>query len=304
MDTLSLETLSLVSLVFFNRVAASGENQPRNTVIQLSGKDDLDQWSTFLSNGLSLLSSGLIAAVLVTGALYLVGAGQLLSRRRTDRRAGSHSHHLHHQYGDRRQEGALHQIERIISFLSVESLQDLVSDIKHEILGSLSSVRDDGLQRVDEATNVLNNEITDTLDSVGGGGKVEDCLLQAICYLTPGEEETEAGESRKNKEKQKRKEEKRKEKKKKKAKKNKNKNKEKEKEDENDYFDDYEEDYVDDEDDYEDEANTEEEESDGKIEEEDCDVFQCDIVRYGYQAFQLYGKVQTLRQQFDSLSEK
>ena len=60
----------------------------------------------------------------------------------------------------------------------------------------------------------------------------------------------------------------------------------------------------DDEDDYEDEANTEEEESDVKIEEEDCDVFQCDMVRYGYQAFQLYGKVQTLRQQFDSLSEK
>ena len=54
----------------------------------------------------------------------------------------------------------------------------IVSNIKHEILGSLSSVRDDGLQRVDEATNVFNNEITDTLDSVGGGGKVEDCLLQ------------------------------------------------------------------------------------------------------------------------------
>jgi len=298
MDTLSLETISLVALVFFNRVSAAGENQARNTVIQLSGKDDLDQWSTFLSNGLSLLSSGLIAAVLVTGALYLVGAGQLLSRRRTDRRVESH-HQLHH-YGDRRQEGALHQIERIISYLSVESLQDLVSNIKHEILGGLSSVRDDGLQRVDQATNVISNEITDTLDRVGGGGKVEDCLLQAICYLTPGEEETEAGESRKNKEKQKRKEEKRKEKKKKKAKKNKNKNKEKE----NDYFDDYEEDYEDDEDDYEDEANTEEEESDEKIEEEDCDVFQCDMVRYGYQAFQLYGKVQTLRQQFDSLSEE
>ena len=126
--------------------------------------------------------------------------------------------------------------------------------------------------------------------------------FQAICYLTPGEEETEAGESRKNKEKQKRKEEKRKEKKKKKAKKNKNKNKDKDKE--NDYFDDYEEEY-DDEDNYEDEANTgEEEESDVKIEDEDCDVFQCDMVRYGYQAFQLYGKVQTLRQQFDSLSEK
>ena len=128
---------------------------------------------------MSLLSSGLIAAVLVTGALHLVGAGQLLVRRRTDRRVGS-SHHLHHlQQGDRRQEGALqHQIERIISYLSVESLQGLVSNIKHEILGSLSSVREDGLQRVDEATNALNNEISDTLESVGGGSKVEDCLLQ------------------------------------------------------------------------------------------------------------------------------
>ena len=125
---------------------------------------------------MSLLSSGLIAAVLVTGALYLVGAGQLVSRRRTDRRVGSH-HQLHH-YGDRRQEGALQQIERIISYLSVDSLQGLVSNIKHEILGSLSSVRDDGLQRVDQATNVINNEISDTLDRVGGGGKVEDCLLQ------------------------------------------------------------------------------------------------------------------------------
>jgi len=281
MDRLSLETLLLVGLVFLSRVSASDENQARNTVIQLSGRDDLDQWSTFLSNGLSLLGSGLIAAVLVTGAL----------------------HHLHHlqQFGDRRQEGALHQIERIISYLSVDSLQDLVSNIKHEILGSLSSVRDDGLQRVDEATNAINNEISDTLESVGGGSKVEDCLLQAICYLTPSEEETEAGESRKNKEKQKRKEEKRKEKKKKKAKKNKNKNKDKK---DNDYFEDYEEDYEDDEDDYEDEADTEEEEGDVKIEEEDCDVFQCDMVRYGYQAFQLYGKVQSLRQQFDSLSEK
>ena len=133
---------------------------------------------------MSLLSSGLIAAVLVTGALHLVGAGQLLYRRRTNRRVGSSSshqlQHLHQlQYGDRRQEGALqHQIERIISYLSVESLQDLVSNIKHEILGSLSSVRADGLQRVDEATSAINNEISDTLESVGGGSKVEDCLLQ------------------------------------------------------------------------------------------------------------------------------
>merc|ERR1711874_537157 len=91
-----------------------------------------------------------------------------------------------------------------------ESLQGVVSSIKHEVLGSLSSVRDDGLQRVD----AINNEISGTLDVVGGGSKVEDCLLQAICYLTPDEKEGEAGEARKNKDKQKRKEEKKREKRK------------------------------------------------------------------------------------------
>merc|ERR1712062_678604 len=171
--------------------------------------------------------------------------------------------------------------------------QGVVSSIKHEVLGSLSSVRDDGLQRVD----AINNEISGTLDVVGGGSKVEDCLLQAICYLTPDEKEGEAGEARKNKDKQKRKEEKKREKKeKKKAKKNKTKNKESD-------FDDYE-DEIEIEDEEEEEEGSVEEESDVKIEEEDCDVFQCDMVRYGYQAFQLYDKVQTLRQKFDSLSEK
>ena len=35
---------------------------------------------------------------------------------------------------------------------------------------------------------------------------------------------------------------------------------------------------------------------------EDCEVFKCDMVRYGYQMFQLYDKVQTLRQKISSLN--
>lgn len=199
-------------------------------------------------------------------------------------------------YEDKREDGIFQQVERIISYLSVDSLQGVISNIKHEILGSLSSVREEGLQRVDD----LNNEISDSLDVVGGGSKVEDCLLQAICYLTPGEEQSEAGESRKNKEKQKRKEEKKrekKEKKKKKAKKNKNKNKDSD-------FDDYDDEIEIEEEELDEEESFEDDESDVKIEEEDCDVFQCDMVRYGYQAFQLYDKIQTLREQFDSLSDE
>ena len=41
--------------MLLSRVSASGEDQARNTVIQLSGKDDLDQWSTVLSNGMLCL---------------------------------------------------------------------------------------------------------------------------------------------------------------------------------------------------------------------------------------------------------
>jgi len=288
MATSSLENILLVWCLL-PWWLVSGDQQPGN-IIQLSGTRDLEQWTDLISNGLSLLSSGLIAALLVTGALYLAGAGGILDRRRTDRRV-----ELQNPYGyqDNREDGIFQHVERIISYLSVDSLQGVISSIKHEILGSLSSVREDGLQRVDD----LNNEISDSLDVVGGGSKVEDCLLQAICYLTPDDEKSEAGESRKNKDKQKRKEEKKRAKKeKKKAKKNKNKNKDSD-------FDDYE-DEIEIEDEEEEEEGSVEEESDVKIEEEDCDVFQCDMVRYGYQAFQLYDKVQTLRQKFDSLAEE
>ena len=107
--------------------------------------------------------------------------------------------------------------------------------------------------------------------------------------MTPDEEEYEAGESRKNKEKQKRREEKRKEKKNKKNKKNKHKDK------------DYTEDYVDN------DVNTTEapedvDESD-ELTSEDCDVFRCDTVRYGYQMVTLYAKIQNLRSKIDTLKQ-
>jgi len=240
------------------------------------------------------VTSGLLAAIFVTGALYLVGTGT--NSRRDNRRVEVPSYG--YRYPDRREDGLFQQMERIISSLSLESLQGVISNIKHEILGSLSTARDDEVQRVDEdAQSSIGNGITDTLELLGGGSQVEDCLLQALCYLTPEEEKSEAGESRKNKEKQKLREKKKKEKmekkKQKKAKNNKNKNK--------DTDDDYEDENI--EDDYDEDVNNEEE-SIKEIEEEDCDVFQCDIVRYGYQAFQLYDKVQKLREQFDSLSSE
>ena len=79
----------------------------------------------------SVISSGLIAAVLVTGALYLVG-GDLLDRQVSRRvskeqqyyHGGHYTHGAHGQdrWG-RRQDTVLHRVEKILSFLSVDSLQ-------------------------------------------------------------------------------------------------------------------------------------------------------------------------------------
>ena len=58
--------------MFLNRVSASDENQARNTVIQLSGRDDLDQWSTFLSNGMLCLLCIAIRTSLSTASVRVV----------------------------------------------------------------------------------------------------------------------------------------------------------------------------------------------------------------------------------------
>ena len=63
-------------------------------------------------------------------------------------------------------------------------------------------------------------------------------------------------------------------------------------------------------DDYDNELVTEasEDDDDNEVEpelsDEDCNVFQCDTVRYGYQMFQLYDKIQNLRSQIDTLRER
>lgn len=285
--------LTLVTLLVFSVSGEDTNDLPRLNVVQLSGTKDLDNLTALASNVWSVLGSGFLAAVLVTGALYLLGAGGLLGTGASRRVSHAYAHYGHDQYGQdrvgRRQQGVLHQLEKILSYLSAESLQDVVSSVKHEILGGLSSMRDDSLQRVDLATNAITDGLSDGIDALGGGSKLEDCILQAICYMTPDEEEYEAGESRKNKEKQKRREEKRKEKKNKKNKKNKHKDK------------DYTEDYVDN------DVNTTEapedvDESD-ELTSEDCDVFRCDTVRYGYQMVTLYGKIQNLRSKIDTLKQ-
>ena len=147
------------------------------------------------------MSSGLIAAVLVTGALYLIGSGGLLGGEQVVRRQSQVQYPGHGQYHDqypghytghrwsRRQEGVVQRLEKILSFLSPDSLQvdktnhkdntnpllqDVVSSVKHEVLGSLSNMKDDSIKRVDDATNAL----TDSFDSLGGESKLEDCFLQ------------------------------------------------------------------------------------------------------------------------------
>ena len=195
-----------------------------------------------------------------------------------------------------------------------------MSGVKHGILGRLSSVRDDSLKRVDDVQNSITNTIDTGFEALGGGSKLEDCFLQvwriqmisyeiirqcslqAVCYLTPDDEE---GESRKlNKDKQRRREEKRRQKQNKKKNKSKKKKVEVVQEDD-EYYEDYDEDYEDKEEvtessDNDDDYDTTE---DGKVTSDDCQVFKCDIVKHGYTAFQLYNKVQNLRSQISSLRE-
>ena len=120
--------------------------------------------------------------------------------------------------------------------------------------------------------------------------------MQAICYLTP-DEETEAGESRKNKDKQTRREENRREKKNKKKNK---KNKKKETEKKDTFFDDYEDDYDEYEEDTESVTEVGEGEGEDEVTSDDCHVFQCDTVRYGYMVYTLVDKLQNLRSKIAS----
>jgi len=325
----AIKSLLLAILVSSCALRVSGESRQsdkeshlRETArynIPLSGTTRLDSLSSSVANVWSTVGSGLIAALLVTAGVYVLGLGGegLLGGSRVSRRVSSGGHYDghydgQHHYGGhyggqhqdrwgRRQEGVAHQLAKIMSALSVDSVQDLVSGVKHGILGRLSSVRDDSLKRVDDVQNSITNTIDTGFEAIGGGSKLEDCFLQAVCYLTPDDEEE--GESRKlNKDKQRRREEKRRQKQNKKKNKSKKKKVEVVQEDD-EYYEDYDEDYeeeVTESSDNEDDYDTNE---DGKVTSDDCQVFKCDIVKHGYTAFQLYNKVQNLRSQISSLRE-
>ena len=78
----------------------------------------------------SIVSGGFIAAVLVTGVVYLIGVDGLLNtkeRRRISSSPYYPDQYQYQQYGQdrwgRRQDGFVHQMEKILSFLSVEAMQ-------------------------------------------------------------------------------------------------------------------------------------------------------------------------------------
>ena len=56
--------------------------------------------------------------------------------------------------------------------------QETASSVKHKILGGLSNMKDNSLQRVDDVSNALTDQLSDGIDAFGGGSKLEDCFLQ------------------------------------------------------------------------------------------------------------------------------
>merc|ERR1712106_752573 len=170
------------------------------------------------------------------------------------------------------------RISRILSYLSSNSLDDLIDTIKpavgtFDILPDISRVGTGAIENVGSITNTVSEGVSDSLESVSNTAdtlsrvvsdkKLKDCLLQTICYLTPEEGSNEEGEGRKNKEKQDRREKEKKEnQKRKRLKKNKKKK-------------------LQDEDDPDISADIDEEEVNTiEITSDDCEEFKCDIVKY------------------------
>ena len=209
------------------------------------------------------------------------------------------------------------RISRILSYVSSNSLDDLIDTIKpftgtFDILPDISRMgtgdyehnNDDrilresvtgAIQSVGSMTNLVSDGVSDSLQSVSDTAdtlskvvsdkKLKDCLLQVICYLTP-EEGVEEGEGRKNKEKQDRREKEKLEKQKKKKMKKKKKKKLQEEldtstdiEDENEFTNDA-----------------------VEINSDDCEVFKCDIVGYGFTAYKVFDKLRNFKERLDSLN--
>jgi len=264
------------------------------TVLQLTGTTELDNQAEKLREGVTHLASvsktGLVLAVLVTGLVYLASLLFPTTARLYTRRKGP---------------VLARRVSRIFSYLSANSLDDLIDTIKPgvgtlDILPDISRMSSGAIESVGSITNIVSGGVSDSIESVSDTAgtlsrvvsdkKIKDCLLQAICYLTP-EESGEEGEGRKNKEKQDRreKEKKEKQKRKKQKKKNKKKNKDQQEEIETSADDDIEE--------YDEETNNIE------INSDDCEVFKCDIVSYGYSAFKVFEKMRNIKERLDNLDE-
>merc|ERR1711915_310607 len=146
----------------------------------------------------------------------------------------------------------------------------------------------DMMESVGTLTNMVSGGVSDATDSLTrmvSNQKLKDCAMQAICYLTPEEEEeNEEGEGRKNKEKQERREKEKKEKQRKKNKKKK----------------------LQSQDEPEDSNNGVEEELKDNItiESEDCEVFECNLVSYGYTAYKVFEKMKGIKERLDRLDDE
>ena len=271
-----------------------------------------------------LSGTGLLLSVLVTGLLYwAVGLSVATGVRRTGA-------------GQRKGGPTLsRRISRILSYVSSNSLDDLIDTIKPAMkkldmlpdisrvgTGNVEDILDDkivdknvagALESVGSVTNMVSDSVTggiqtvsdgvsgslqtvsdtaDTLSRVVSDKKLKDCLMQAVCYLTPEDVTEEEGEGRKNKDKQDRREKEKKEKQeRKKNKKKKKKKQEKAK------------------DDIDSEIATDvpdENESDNdttEINSDDCEVFECDIVGYGYTAYKVFDKLRQVKERIENLDK-
>ena len=73
------------------------------------------------------MGSGFIAAILVTGAIYLIGATGLINTQVTRRVSGAAPGQVTQDRWGRRQESLLHQTDKILSFLSADTIQVIKS---------------------------------------------------------------------------------------------------------------------------------------------------------------------------------
>ena len=247
-------------------------------------------------------STGLVLAVMVTGLVYLASLAYPATA------TGVYTRRKGPVLGRR--------ISRILSYLSSNSLDDLIDTIKpavgtFDILPDISRVGTGDDEQVINDDQIVHKDVTgaimgsisntvsegvseslervsdtaDTLSRVVSDRKLKDCLLQTICYLTPEEGGNEEGEGRKNKEKQDRREKEKKENQKRKRLK-KNKKKKLQDEEHPDISSDIE----------DEEVNAIEFTSD------DCEEFKCDIVKYGFAAFTVLDKMRSLKGRLDSLN--